>query len=405
MAKIISLVDVIGDDPKALFDQLPTNGEDVKVEIDSPGGSVDTAMAFYNKLLELKGKVTTDVLRLAASAATIPMQAASQGEREIRSNARIMIHNPYTGQIGDSKEFQKTADELKALENELAELYSGATGIPVAKMLEMMNAETTMTAQEAVDNGFADKVIQVPAKKVNIYTPKMLMEMGFKKIPKEFQTPARLQMDEENIMIDELTELLDCKADEILDKIKALISAAAKAAEGAGTGDSGNGNGNGEVSQEVQRQLDEKDTKIDKLEGAVKVMTTRMTEFTSFQMENQKESRLRQLDVLLKGDGKIGPKITPAQYEEMLLLLELKPGNFAAFDAVYPIMAAGQELDLQTTDGSGGEGEDLIESTREKAKRLADLKLKENKTLTFAAALQLVFDEDKDLEKAYNDEE
>jgi len=132
-------------------------GEALRVELNSPGGSVFAGFSIYNKLNDIKDRVTLDIIGLAASAATFLLGAAK--EVNIRRNGKVMIHNPSTFSGGDSKTLESESRNLKDLENDMTEMYAAKTGISKEEIRDMMNKETWFTAKEALKRGFVDKII------------------------------------------------------------------------------------------------------------------------------------------------------------------------------------------------------------------------------------------------------
>lgn len=134
------------------------NGCDLKLRINSPGGDVFAAQAIYNQLKDYKGYVTVQVDGLAASAATIITCA---GDTVIMpENALFMIHNPLTWAVGNAEEMRKTADNLDIVRDTIISVYLSRTKDKVTEdeLKDMMDAETWLTADEAVNYGFADSV-------------------------------------------------------------------------------------------------------------------------------------------------------------------------------------------------------------------------------------------------------
>ncbi len=144
---------------KAFAEDLAAlNGCDLKLRINSPGGDVFAAQAIYNQLKDYKGRVTAQVDGLAASAATIITCA---GDTVIMpENALFMIHNPLTWAVGNADEMRKTADNLDIVRDTIVSVYLSRTKGKVTEdeLKDMMDAETWLTADEAVKYGFADSV-------------------------------------------------------------------------------------------------------------------------------------------------------------------------------------------------------------------------------------------------------
>lgn len=142
---------------KDIISQIKSSSEkDLNILINSPGGSVDEGYAIHDYLVDLSKQgynVTTEVFGQCASIATVIFLAGK--ERVINENSSFMIHNPWGMPMGDHKEIQKYADMLKETESKLAQFYSTKTGGNVDEIRQMMDEETYLTADEAVNMGFA----------------------------------------------------------------------------------------------------------------------------------------------------------------------------------------------------------------------------------------------------------
>lgn len=128
----------------------------VAVRINSIGGSAFGGVAMYNALQAHPGDVTCCVEGLAASAASL---VAMAGKTVMGKGAMMMIHPPLTMAVGNADELRKTADVLDKVQDSLASIYSAKTGKSVDEINDMLDAETWMTADEAVEAGFADEVM------------------------------------------------------------------------------------------------------------------------------------------------------------------------------------------------------------------------------------------------------
>jgi ATP-dependent Clp protease protease subunit len=154
----------------ALFkQQLYKNGggNPVTVRLNSPGGDLIAASVMSATLKDYPGKVTVKVDGLAASAAVM---VALAGDRVlIQPSAYMMIHDPAVGIMGYFKvdDLKGLIDELRSIKNGIVEGYAAKTKMDADKLSKMMDAETWMTASEAVAYGFADEVIAVSAKGSN----------------------------------------------------------------------------------------------------------------------------------------------------------------------------------------------------------------------------------------------
>lgn len=128
----------------------------ITVRINSPGGSLFTGQAIYSMLSRHKAKITTVVDGIAASAASIVAMAGSTVK--MPANAMMMIHNPMTIAFGNQNDFRKTADDLEAMRDTLVNVYAAKTGMANEKIIELLDAETWMSAATAKDFGFIDEI-------------------------------------------------------------------------------------------------------------------------------------------------------------------------------------------------------------------------------------------------------
>ena len=132
--------------------------ENINVYINSNGGVVDTAIAINNALRRHKAKVTVNIDGIAASAATL-ITCAGDTVR-MPKNALFMIHNPSTIAMGDSEEMRKQADVLEKYKNSITETYLQKVNIDKEKLSELMDNETWLNAEEALEYGFIDEITE-----------------------------------------------------------------------------------------------------------------------------------------------------------------------------------------------------------------------------------------------------
>ncbi|HFQ4959210.1 TPA: head maturation protease, ClpP-related [Vibrio vulnificus] len=131
--------------------------KDLVMRIQSRGGSVYEGLAMYNAIKAHKGKTTAVVEGLAASIATYLMMACD--ERHMPKNAAAMIHNPKMGAWGEEGELESALTQLKNAKSTIAGAYAEVSGKNEDEVLEAMAAETWFTADQAVEWGLVDKVI------------------------------------------------------------------------------------------------------------------------------------------------------------------------------------------------------------------------------------------------------
>jgi ATP-dependent Clp protease protease subunit len=126
---------------------------EVTVYINSPGGDMFEGIAIYNRLREHSQKVTTKVLGMAASAASIIYLAGA--ERQVASSAFLMIHNCWTFLAGNRHYLRDVADDMQEFDAAMADLYAETSGQPVDGMAELMDDETFIRGKRAVELGLA----------------------------------------------------------------------------------------------------------------------------------------------------------------------------------------------------------------------------------------------------------
>ena len=142
--------------PKMFKDELLSGSGDITVYICSPGGDCVAAAQIYNMLSEYPGKVTVKIDAIAASAASV---IAMAGDTVLMSPcAVLMIHNPATIAFGDHNEMQKAIDMLAEVKESIINAYQMKTGLSRAKLSKLMEAETWMAANKAIELGFADGI-------------------------------------------------------------------------------------------------------------------------------------------------------------------------------------------------------------------------------------------------------
>ena len=127
------------------------------VYINSPGGDVFEGLAIYNLLREHQAGVTVKVVGVAASAAAIIAMAGSR--IEVARAGFLMIHNSWTVAIGNQHDMRETADWLEPFDKTQADIFAARTGESPEAISKMLDAETWIGGQEAVDTGFADALL------------------------------------------------------------------------------------------------------------------------------------------------------------------------------------------------------------------------------------------------------
>ena len=144
--------------PQIFKDELMSGSGDITVWINSPGGDCVAAAQIYNMLIDYKGNVTVKIDGIAASAASV---IAMAGTKVLMSPvSMLMIHNPMTLAFGNTAEMQKAIDMLGEVKESIINAYEIKTGMSRGKISRLMDAETWMNANMAVELGFADGILQ-----------------------------------------------------------------------------------------------------------------------------------------------------------------------------------------------------------------------------------------------------
>jgi ATP-dependent Clp protease protease subunit len=146
--------------PAAFKEELLNGKGDIIVWINSPGGDCIAAAQIYNMLMDYKGNVTVKIDGIAASAASV---IAMAGAKVLMSpTSLMMIHNPFTIAVGDSEEMQKAIGMLNEVKESIINAYELKTRLPRDKLSQLMDAETWLNANKAVELRFADAIMFKP---------------------------------------------------------------------------------------------------------------------------------------------------------------------------------------------------------------------------------------------------
>lgn len=145
---------------KRFADDLKDLGkiDTLNVRVNSPGGDVFDGLAIYNTLKRHPANVIVDIDGMALSIASVIVMAAD--EINMAKNAMMMIHDPWTISGGTAEDFRKQADLMDTVKGNLVSTYADRTKMPDNEIADLMSAETWMTADEALANGFADRVTE-----------------------------------------------------------------------------------------------------------------------------------------------------------------------------------------------------------------------------------------------------
>ncbi len=143
-----------------LFLDTENSSEDIKIYINSPGGSVTSALALYDTIQHVKSDVSTIVLGQAASAAAVLLSAGAKGKRFALPNSRIMIHQVMGGVEGQQTDVEIQAREMLRMKNQINEIMAKHTGQTVKKIEQDTDRDYFMSPEEAKKYGLIDKIIQ-----------------------------------------------------------------------------------------------------------------------------------------------------------------------------------------------------------------------------------------------------
>ena len=151
--------------------------ENITLHINSPGGSVFSAVAIANTLKNHKAKVIANIDGLAASAATIITSACDTVR--MPKNALFMIHNPITFAYGNNQDMQKTVEMLDKVKNSIIETYLNKTKTDKETLSELMDNETWMDAETAKEYGFVDEIVNEEVGKEFVENKLIINNMAF----------------------------------------------------------------------------------------------------------------------------------------------------------------------------------------------------------------------------------
>ena len=135
---------------------------DIYLYINSPGGSVTAGMAIYDTMQYITPDVVTVGMGLAASMGQFLLTAGAPGKRYITPHTRVLLHQPLGGAGGSATEIRINADLILGMKKELAAITASRTGKTVEQVEADGDRDHWFTAQEALEYGFVDRVIDSP---------------------------------------------------------------------------------------------------------------------------------------------------------------------------------------------------------------------------------------------------
>lgn len=147
-------------DAKSVRDALDGVDKPILIKLNSPGGDVFEGIEIYNYIKNHEQPVTVEIMGVAASAASIIAMGADK--IIMNTGTSLMIHEASTWTFGNKSDIQKTLNALETIDDSLVAVYVERTGLEAEEISDLLKAETWMTADEAVEKGFADEVRKAP---------------------------------------------------------------------------------------------------------------------------------------------------------------------------------------------------------------------------------------------------
>lgn len=212
MKKIDVKGDIIADEEKWIYDYLEwpstcpkditdalqdAEGDSVEVTINSGGGNVIAGSEIYTKLMNYDGEVNINVIYAASAASVISMA----GKSKISPTGLLMIHNVSCATSGDYRDMDHTSDVLKAANKAVASAYRDKTGMTEKELLKMMDNETWLSADEAVEKGFIDEKMfskKEPIAMYNSVSTHMINRDKLQKLKDKLQNEPKEKKEPEN---------------------------------------------------------------------------------------------------------------------------------------------------------------------------------------------------------------
>ena len=143
-----------------LFLEAEDPDKDIQFYINSPGGSVTDGLMIYDTMQLIKPDVQTICMGMAASMGSFLLAAGTKGKRCILPNAEVMIHQPLGGAQGQATEILIAAKHIEQTKLRLNTILSERTGKPLEQIVKDTDRDNWMTAQEALEYGIVDKILE-----------------------------------------------------------------------------------------------------------------------------------------------------------------------------------------------------------------------------------------------------
>ena len=143
-----------------LFLENQDPDKDIKLYINSPGGSVTSGMAIYDTMQYIKPDVSTICVGMAASMASVLLTAGAKGKRFCLPNSEVMIHQVMGGTEGQASDIKIHAERILKLKDKLNAILAKHTGQNIKTIEKDSDRDNFMSAEEAMKYGLVDKVIK-----------------------------------------------------------------------------------------------------------------------------------------------------------------------------------------------------------------------------------------------------
>lgn len=162
--RIVFLGGAIDDDvanlviAQLLFLEAEDPKKDIRLYVNSPGGSVTSGLAILDTMNHVKPDIATVCVGIAASAAAVLLAAGTKGKRFALPNAEVMIHQPWGGAQGQATDIEINAKHIVATRDRLNKILAKSTGQPLEKVEKDVDRDYYMTAEEAKKYGLVDQV-------------------------------------------------------------------------------------------------------------------------------------------------------------------------------------------------------------------------------------------------------
>ena len=142
-----------------LFLAAENSEEEIKLYINSPGGSITAGMAIYDTMNLIKPQVSTICIGMAASMAAFILASGDKGKRYALPNSEIMIHQPLGGASGQATEIQIAAKHILRVKDRMNKILSEKTNKPISQIALDTERDNYMFSEEALEYGIIDKIL------------------------------------------------------------------------------------------------------------------------------------------------------------------------------------------------------------------------------------------------------